>query len=94
MNFHDGYTEDDARATFKAIQARLAKQMQKEEYSDEDLLEKYRDGELYQRGEITESLTTDSKDVFTAVVLTTLSVSLKTAFVQELCSGRTEGLNK
>ena len=58
VNFHDGYTEDDARATFKAIQARLARQMQKEEYSDEELLEKYRDGELYQRGEIVESLIT------------------------------------
>lgn len=55
VNIHDKYTEDDARATFLQIQARMRAGMKKEEYSAEELLEQYRAGELYQRGEIVES---------------------------------------
>ena len=57
LNLHDGYTEDDARAIFKILQARL---MKREDYTEEgeDLYESYREGNLYQPGDLVESLTT------------------------------------
>lgn len=54
VNFHDGYTEDDARAIFKMIQARLAKKESVEE-SQEAIYENYREGNLYQVGDLVES---------------------------------------
>ena len=54
VNFHDGYTEDDARATFKMLQARLAKKESVEE--DQDYIyEQYRQGNLYRVGDLVES---------------------------------------
>ena len=59
INFHDGYTEDDARAMFKILQSRLAKKEDIELSHDKQFIsDQYRQGNLYQEGDIVESLTT------------------------------------
>ena len=59
INFHDGYTEDDARAVFKILQSRLAKKEDLELISDKEYIsEQYRQGNLYKEGDIVESLAT------------------------------------
>ena len=63
VNIGDSYTEDDARATFKMLQARLAQKQESvwpvcDDTTREELYEMYRNGELYQAGDLVESLTT------------------------------------
>lgn len=58
INVHDGYTEDDARAVFKIIQANMAAKKEEVEVEDSVLYEAYRSGDLYSPGDVVESLTT------------------------------------